>query len=81
MCCYLQMYLKSLKRVYQSLSCQSCSSSEWSWDYMLEITGAKLDLFSDVNKFQYVENSTRGGVSYTAQKWSKPHSEHIKLYI
>ena len=51
-----------------------------SWDAMLKMTGVKLDLISDIDRYLFVEKSMKGGLSYIAQRYSKVNNKYMKLY-
>ena len=45
------------------------TSPSLSWDTRLKMTGIKLELMTDVDMFQFIENGMKGGVSYIALKY------------
>ena len=47
---------------------------------MIKVTGVKLDLISDINMYQFIGKSLRGGVSYIARKYSKASNEYMNSY-
>ena len=51
-----------------------------SWDTMLKITKVVLEHFPDPNMYIFFEKSTRGGVSYISNRYSKAHSKYLKSY-
>ena len=44
----------------------------FAWDVMLKMTGINLELITDIDMYQMVEIGLRGGVSYIANRYSKP---------
>ena len=44
---------------------------------MLKMTGINLELFTDIDMNQMVEKSKRGGISYIANRYSKPNNKYI----
>ena len=56
------------------------SSPELSWDAMLKMTGIEFELISDTDMHLYIEKGMRGGISYTAKKYSKGNNKYIQSY-
>ena len=46
------------------------SSPRLSWDAMLKMTGIKLELISDIDKYLFIEKGLRGGISYICKRFS-----------
>ena len=42
---------------------------------MLKMTGVKLELISDVDLYQFLEEGMKSGVSYIAQRYSEATNE------
>jgi hypothetical protein len=51
-----------------------------SWDAMFKRTGVKLDLLSDVNMYQFIENGMRGGESYIAHRHAQANNKYMVDY-
>ena len=51
-----------------------------SWDAMLKMTNIKLELMTDVDKFQFIEKGMHGRVSYIANRHGKANNKYIKEY-
>ena len=49
-----------------------------SWDPMLNMT--KKELIQDPDMYIFFKKSTRGGVSYIFNKWSKGNNKYLKSY-
>ena len=56
----------------------SCPGSVW--DATFKMSGINLELFTDINTNQIVEKGKRGGISYTANSYSKPNNKYICGY-
>ena len=56
----------------------SCPGS--AWDAMFKMTGINLELFTDFDMNQMVERGKRGGISYIANRYSKPNDKYICGY-
>ena len=48
------------------------SSPVFAWDAMLKMTGARLELITDIDMYLLVEKGLREGVSYIANRYSQP---------
>ena len=42
---------------------------------MLKMTGINLELITDIDMYQMVEKGLRGGISYIANRYSKPNNK------
>ena len=47
---------------------------------MLKMTGINLELITDIDIYQMVEKCLRGGVSYIANRYSKPNNKYLSDY-
>ena len=59
------------KQCYGLDPCHYFTSPGLSWDAMLKMTDIKLELITDVDMFQFIENGMHGGVSYIANRYGK----------
>ena len=57
--------------------CHYFTSPGLSWDGMLKMTDIKL---TDIDRFQFIEKSMRGGVSYIANRYGKANNKYMKEY-
>ena len=48
---------------------------------MLKMTDIKLDLMSDIDKFQFIEKGTRGGILYIANRYGKANIKQYIMYL
>ena len=51
-----------------------------SWDAMLKMTKIKLELMPDPDKYIFFKKSTRGGISYISNRYSKVDNKYLKSY-
>ena len=51
-----------------------------SWDSMLNMTGMKLDLISDIDMHLFIEKGMRGGISYISKRHSKANNKYMWRY-
>ena len=65
----------SLKRLCPSYY---LSTPALSWDGMLNMTKAKLELISDPDMYIFFEKGMRGGVSYISNRYSKANNKYLK---
>ena len=47
---------------------------------MLKMTDIKLEKISDINKYLFTENGSRGGISYIAKRCAKANNKYINNY-
>lgn len=52
----------------------------FSWDAMLKMTGVELELFTDPNKYLFVESGIRGGVSVQSHRYAEANEPSMKTY-
>ena len=52
----------------------------FAWDAMLKMTDINLKLITDIDMYQMVEKGLRGGVSYIANRYSKPNNKYLSDY-
>ena len=55
--------------------CHYFSAPGLSWDAMLKMTGIELEKISDIDKYLFIENGLRGGISYIAKRYCKAYIE------
>ena len=51
-----------------------------SWDVILKATGVKLEKISDIDKYLFIENRLRGGISYIAKRDAKANNKYMNDY-
>ena len=57
--------------------CHYFSSPGMAWDAMLNMTGVKLELISDVDKYNFVDEGIRGGISFIGKRYSKANNPMV----
>ena len=57
--------------------CHYSSCPGMAWDAMLSMTGIKLELISDVDKYLFVEKGIRGGISFIGKRYSKVNNPMV----
>ena len=65
---------------YGVCSSHYLSAPSLSWDAILSITIAKLELISDLHMYILFKNGIRGGVSYISNRYSKANDKYLKSY-
>ena len=47
---------------------------------MLKMTGVRLEKFSDIDMYLFIEKGLRGGISYIAERYSQSNNKYMKNY-
>ena len=50
------------------------------WDAMLQLTKTELELIPDPDMYIFFEKSTKGGISYIPNRYSKANNKCLKSY-
>ena len=58
--------------------CHYFSSPGLSWKAMLKMTGIESELISDIDMHLFVEKGMRGGISYSAKRYSKANNKYMQ---
>ena len=56
------------------------SAADLTWDAMHKMTKIKFKLISDLEIYIFFEKSTRGGIFYIANRFSKANNKYLKSY-
>ncbi|XP_068686771.1 uncharacterized protein [Montipora foliosa] len=73
-------FRKTCLQYYKLDPCHYFTSPGLSWDAMLKMTDIKLELMTDIDKFQFIEKGMRGGISYIANRYGKSNNKYMKTY-
>ena len=73
-------FRKTCLLYYKFDPCHYFMSPGLSWDAMLKITNIKLELMTDIDKFQFIKKGMHGGVSYIAIRHGKANNKYMKEY-
>ena len=73
-------FRKTCMQYYKLYPCHYFTSPGLSWDAMLKMTNIKLELMTDIDMFQFIENGMRGGVSYIANQYGNANNKYMKKY-
>lgn len=60
--------------------CHYVSSPSLSWDAMLLLTNIELDLISDIQIYQMIENGIRGGLAQCSLRYAKANNKYLPNY-
>ena len=73
-------FRKTGKEYYNLDPAHYFSRPGFAWDAMLKMTDINLKLITDIDMYQMVETGLRGGVSYIANRYSKPNNKYMCDY-
>ena len=71
-------FRKTIKEYYNLDPAHYFSFSGLAWDAMLKMTDINLELITDIGMYQMM--GFRGGVSYIANRYSKPNNKYMSDY-
>ena len=73
-------FRKTCLQYYKLPRCHYFKRPGLSWDAMLKMTDIKLELMVDIDMYQFIEKSMRGGISYIANRYRKTNNKYMKTY-
>ena len=77
---YFEKFIATCLNFYGLDPCHYFSSPRMSWEVMLKITGIKLEKISDIDKYLFTEEGSRGGISYIAKRYTKANNKYKNGY-
>ena len=75
-----EKFISTCLKFYGLDPCHYFSSTGLSWDVMLKMTAVKLEKISDIDKYLFIEKGLRGGISYTAKRYTKANNKYMNDY-
>ena len=75
-----EKFIATCLKFYGLDPCHYFSSPGLSWDAMLKMTSVELEKISDTDKYLFIENGLRGGISYIAKRYTKANNKYINDY-
>ena len=75
-----EKFIAMCLKFYGLDSCHYFISPGLSWDAMLKMTDVKLEKISDIDKYLFIEKGLRGGISYTAKRYTKANNKCMNDY-
>ena len=73
-------FRKNGKEYYNLDPAHYFSCPGFAWGAMLKMTDINLELITAIDMYQMVETGLRGGVSYIANRYSKPNNKYLSDY-
>ena len=75
-----EKFISTSLKNYNLDPCHYFSAPGLSWDAMLKMTKVKLEKISDADIHLFIEKGMRGGISYSAKRYSKANNENCPDY-
>ena len=73
-------FRKTGKEYYNLDPAHYFSCPGFGWDAMFKMTDIILESITDIDMYQMVKTGLRGGVSYIANRYSKPNNKYLRDY-
>ena len=70
-----EKFISTCLKFYNLDPCHYFSVPGLSWDALLKITGVELEKISDLDKYMFLEQGMRAGISYINKRYSKANNE------
>ena len=77
---FFETFRNTCREYYNTDPVHYLSSPGFAWDAMLKMTGINLELITDIDKYLMLEKGLRVGVSYIANRYSKPNNKYLSDY-
>ena len=78
--CVLETFRKESKNSFELNPAHYLSTLGYSWDAMLRFRVVDLKIMSDIEKFQFVERTIRGGTSIICKGHDEASNKFLKSY-
>ena len=75
-----QMFRKTIHKTYGLDPCHFLSIPGLAWSAALKVTKVKLELFDDIEKYQFFENGIRGGMCGVNKRYCKANNNQMTEY-
>ena len=75
-----EKFINTCLNYYGLGPCHYFSSPGLAWDAMLKMTEIELELIINIDMHLFIEKGMRGGISYTAKRYSKANNKYMKDY-
>ena len=75
-----EKFIGTCLKYYGLDPCHYFSSPGLSWDVTLKMTGVKLEKISDIDKYLFIEEILREGISYITKRYAKANNKYINDY-
>ena len=75
-----EKFINTCLKFYKLAPCHYLSSPGLSWDAMLKRAGVQLDKISDIEINLFIEKRLKGGISYTAKRYSEANNKYMNNY-
>ena len=75
-----EKFIGTSSKFYAFDPCHYFCSPGLSQDAILKMTGVKLEKISNIGKYLFIEKGLRGGISYTAKRYTKANNNYMNDY-
>ena len=75
-----EKFIDTTVKFYGLDLCHYFWSPGLSWNAMSKITGVKVEKTSDIDKYLFIENGLRGGISYITKRYAKTNNKYTENY-
>ena len=76
-----EKFIDTCLKILKLDPCHYFSSPGLSWNAMPKMTGVRLEKISDIiDMYLFIEKQLRGGISYTAKRYSKANNKYMNNY-
>ena len=75
-----QVFRKTILSRYELDPCHFYSAPGLAWAAALKKTDARLELITDINMYQFIENGIRGGICQVSKRFCKANNKYMDNY-